>query len=170
MSESVIYDARFLCDARLSSLRASSHCLNLHPSSPWPRPWTQTSPSAKTPFAALIEKQPADCIRLSDYLLNSEVSKRTCVFERSVVFARLTGKPEKLRCGEDFIWESLLSQGKSARHHKGSKSQPVILGFFMFLSYSITEAGFLCFCLNDHWLLRPFLPAISGLGHRMHEY
>ena len=48
MSESVIYDARFLCDVRLSSLRASSHCLNLHPISPWPRPWTQTSPSAKT--------------------------------------------------------------------------------------------------------------------------
>ena len=48
MSESVIYDARFLCDVSLSSLRASSHCLNLHPISPWPRPWTQTSPSAKT--------------------------------------------------------------------------------------------------------------------------
>ena len=61
------------------------------------------------------------------------------------VFARMTGKPERLRCGEDFIWESLLSQGKSARHHKGSKSQPVRLVFFMFLSYSITEAGFLCF-------------------------
>ena len=50
MSESVIYDARFLCDVRLSSLRASFHCLNLHPISPWPRPWTQTSPSAKTTF------------------------------------------------------------------------------------------------------------------------
>jgi len=48
MSESVIYDARFLCDVRLSSLRASSHCLNLHPISPWPKPWTQTSTSAKT--------------------------------------------------------------------------------------------------------------------------
>ena len=58
---------------------------------------------------------------------------------RCVVLARLTGKPEGLRCGEDFIWESLLSQGKSARQHKGSKSQPVILGFFMFLSYAITE-------------------------------
>ena len=33
------------------------------------------------------EKQPADCIRLSDYLFNSEVSNRTCVFERSVVLA-----------------------------------------------------------------------------------
>ena len=52
------------------------------------------------------------------------------------VLARLTGKPERLRCGEDFIWESLLSQGKSARQHKGSKSQPVILGFLMFLSSS----------------------------------
>ena len=51
------------------------------------------------------------------------------------VFARMTGKPERLRCGEDFIWESLLSQGKSARHHKGSKSQPVRLVFFMFLSF-----------------------------------
>ena len=53
MSESVIYDARFLCDVRLSSLRASFHCLNLHPISPWPRPWTQTSPSAKTTFFEL---------------------------------------------------------------------------------------------------------------------
>ena len=52
------------------------------------------------------------------------------------VFARMTGKPERLRCGEDFIWESLLSQGKSARHHKGSKSQPVRLGFLLFCSFS----------------------------------
>ena len=50
------------------------------------------------------------------------------------VFARMTGKPERLWCGEDFIWESLLSQRKSARQHKGSKSQPVILGFLLFLS------------------------------------
>ena len=55
------------------------------------------------------------------------------------VFARMTGKPERLRCGEDFIWESLLSQGKSARHHKGSKSQPVRLVFFMFLSFYLNS-------------------------------
>ena len=37
----------------------------------------------KTPFAALIEKQPADCIRLSDYLFTIEIGKRTCVFQWS---------------------------------------------------------------------------------------
>ena len=74
MSESVIYDARFLCDVHLSSLRASSHCLNLHPISPWPRPWTQTSPSAKTTLrsktacgmtAILIDDSVQPCFSMS---------------------------------------------------------------------------------------------------------
>ena len=71
MSESVIYDARFLCDARLSSLRASSHCLNLHPSSPCPRPWTQTSPSAKTPDFVLKNSLRT----VSDYLITYSIQK-----------------------------------------------------------------------------------------------
>ena len=71
MSESVIYDARFLCDVRLSSLRASSHCLNLHPISPRPRPWTQTSPSAKTPDFVL-----KNSLRIvSDYLITYSIQK-----------------------------------------------------------------------------------------------
>ena len=53
MSESVIYDARFLWVVRLSCLRASSRFQNLHPISPWPKPWTLTSPKAKTPGFAL---------------------------------------------------------------------------------------------------------------------
>ena len=76
--------------------------------------------------------------------MNLMIAACNLVFERSVVLARLTGKPEKLRCGEDFIWESLLSQGKSARQHKGSKSQPVRLVFFMFLFYDY------CLTFNDY--------------------
>ena len=133
MSESVIYDARFLCDVHLSSLRASSHCLNLHPISPWPRPWTQTSPSAKTTLRSKT------ACGMTAILIDDSVQHCFSMSVANGVFARMTGKPERLRCGEDFIWESLLSQGKSARHHKGSKSQPVRLVFFMFLSSSISE-------------------------------
>ena len=82
MSESVIYDARFLCDVHLSSLRASSHCLNLHPISPWPRPWTQTSPSEKTTDFVLKNNSLLLAFKYSPYEI---VHNRTCVFERSVV-------------------------------------------------------------------------------------
>ena len=87
--------------------------------------------------------------------MNLMIAACNLVFERSVVLARMTGKPERLRCGEDFIWESLLSQGKSARHHKGSKSQPVRLVFFMFCSfsqllffYSVTSDGPISECVH----------------------
>ena len=60
----------------------------------------------KTPFAALIEKQPADCIRLSDYLFNSEVSNRTCVFQRSGVFALIVAVVSKKPLSASALCES----------------------------------------------------------------
>lgn len=56
MSESVIYNARLLWVVCLPSLRVNSRVLNLQPISPWPRPWTQTSPKAKAPGFALKNK------------------------------------------------------------------------------------------------------------------
>ena len=88
------------------------------------------------------------------------VHNRTCVFQRSVVLARMTGKPERLRCGEDFIWESLLSQGKSTRHHKGSKSQPVRLGFFKCEAQGLSFSGSsFMFCSFSHLLFLSISPS-----------
>ena len=66
MSESVIFDARFPWVVGLSSLRTSSRFLNIHSISPWPRPWTLTSPSEKTPHFVLKKMGPLLCFLCVD--------------------------------------------------------------------------------------------------------
>ena len=74
----------------------------------------------KTPFAALIEKQPADCIRLSDHLFNSEVNNRTCVFQRSVVLARGKGDFGEMMKWRAWSRESSLSGAQRTLLHRGT--------------------------------------------------
>ena len=132
MSESVIFDARFRVELWVFTWKPAFAPLLLHHCL-WLTVRDSDLAFGKNNALRAQKQFNAACFQVFSFEI---VYNRTCVFQRSGVFARWRGDSVRMMRWWTWSRESSLSGGQRALHHRGTQCPPLQLGFLLFLSNS----------------------------------